>query len=176
MAGFVNFGDEKYANVTMAVGSKEVGTRLPASNQTTDMMLVYFLMYKISWAKKTSVWETIIPFFKVSPKDVKWSDTGIEKNLSNAIKAYQTYRKNKGFPIFPDGRVDSIPSGRSLPPGSMGIRTTITHTFYTIGVLNNQFIYSIKPSSQTADFTIDVALKSVANDMPDKLFNELFPA
>jgi hypothetical protein len=173
MAGFVNFGDQKYANITMAVGSKEVGTGQPAANQKTDMMLVYFLMHKIRWAMKTSVWKTLVPYFRVSPKQVKWSDKSTEKNLSAAIQAYQNYRKIMGQPIFPDGRVDSLPKGREGGSGS-GLRSTITHTVYTMAILNDQFIYSIQPSPQPADFIIDDALKLVASDIPFELFVDLF--
>ncbi len=175
MAYFADFGGQKYANLTMAVGGKEVGTSKPAANTPTDMMLVYFFLYSIGIMRKTSVSIELTSFIQIPPRKVDWFSAATKSNLTAAIKAYQTYRRTLGFPIFPDGRVDSIPGGRTLSPGAMGVKSSITNTIYTIGALNDQYLSSGIPSSwQPEDLTVDIAMKNYHQDVPKPLYVELF--
>lgn len=127
-------------DVTRAVGRK--ANSGPAANYPTDMMLVYFFLYRLYC---TSPWNVknkskkVVHLLKEDPRIVNWRDPSLPTKLSEAIYACQSIPTNY---LYADGRVDPM----------TGLFTPHQHTVYTM--LLFQFNYKDDNPLNVLDYNI----------------------
>lgn len=128
MAYFVETGDSVLVNVTGAVGSKEVGTGLPAPNNPNDVSLTHFFLSAV-YGKTSLVPKDIdvmLTLTNIALDKRAWNHPDIVKQIAKLIRKFQQHRNQKAAypPLFVDGRIDAM--------RGTNVVTSITHTKYTI--------------------------------------------
>jgi hypothetical protein len=133
-------------NLTQAVGSKEVGTGLTAANTKTDMMLIYYLLFFIYKDGDKSIFPSKDGDNFGSPekfpnaKDFNSNTT--KTQIAALILRAQKDLKRNGRNVFVDGRCDR----------ARGSITTITHSVFTLLLLNFHFANTIKRRENREDW------------------------
>jgi len=105
-----------------------VGPDLNGNYRRDDIMLVQYLLKKV-WAQgRFSFAPTLPP--PPAPGDI--NPDGIYGNTTKRwIKEYQNMEKQRGNTVLADGRIDRILN--------QSAETSISHTIYTLFVLNKRF-------------------------------------
>lgn len=133
-------------NIDQAVGANEVGTKKPAANRPTDMMLIYYFLFVIYRDGDKLLFPTKpgddfrSPDKLPAAKNYNSSDTKLK--IGGLVERFQTDMKKNGRSVFVDGRCDR---GR-------GLQTTITQSVYTIHLLNFHYAKTIKVREKRDDW------------------------
>ncbi len=133
-------------NITQSVGNKEVGTGIPAINQQTDMMLVYYFLFIIFRDGDKSLFPLQQGDNLNSPEkfpvNKDYSSSATKKKLGGLILRFQENMKRTGRNVFVDGRTDR----------AKGAFTSITHSVFTILLLNFHYSETIKKQKGRSDW------------------------
>lgn len=137
---------EGFFNLTLAVGDKEVGTRIPAANIQTDMMLVYYMLFFIyrDGDKKTFPLKSADNFRSPDrfPTAKNYSSADTKTKIAGLIFRFQQDLKRGGRNVFVDGRCDR----------ARGVHTTITHSVFSIVLMNFHFASTVKLRDNRRDW------------------------
>jgi len=133
-------------NITQAVGRNEVGTGLPAANRPTDMMLVYYFLFVICRDGDKKLFRPVKGDDFTSPEKLPpaldYTAQKTKTQIGNLVGRFQIDMRDSGRNVFVDARCDR---GR-------GLHTTITHSIYTIHLLNFHYANTIKTTKGRSDW------------------------
>lgn len=149
-------------NVTLAVGGKEVGTGVTAANCLTDVQLVYYMIFIIYRDGDKSIFQMTSDFTKTDylPPNKKYHSEKMPEGMTAIVQHFQTDVKNRGKPVYVDGRCD---------PAQTKI-SSISKTVYTIIWLNFYYCQAIRLKHNRYDWQ-DYLLNDPL--LPNEVKNEL---
>lgn len=99
---------EGYFNVDLAVGGPEVGSNLPAANRVADMQLVNYMDFVIYRDGDRSIFPiTANDKFSVTPPEFDYNSEAVKKSMAGMIWRFQGHLRQRGKPVFQDGRCDA---------------------------------------------------------------------